>query len=363
MRYLFFFVHPSKYYLFRKTINQLLRDGHNVEIAITSKDMLENLVQNEGWNYVNICPKGRKIKHIHSLASSFIYFFITLYRLWKLTRKKQYDLFITDDLLVYIGKYRNIQTIAFTDDDLNITKLNALVLSMATKILAPDITDIGRFNEKKISFPGYKELAYLHPNVFIPNRDIVRSFNPELKPYFILRLVSLKAYHDVGMKGLSNSQVLRLISLIEQYGMVFISAERELPKDFEKYRLTIDPSQIAQALYFAEMFIGDSQTMTSEAAILGTPAFRCNDFVGKISVMDEKENKYNLSFNYPPRQFEEMYKDIKEMLQKGHFKELFAHRREKMLQDKIDLSAFMIFLFENYKTINLKYIDYDRFKK
>ena len=88
--------------------------------------------------------------------------------------------------------------------------------------------------------------------------------------------------------------------------------------------------------------------MTSEAAVLGTPAFRCNDFAGKISVMEEKEVKYGLSFNYPPSRFEEMFDKISELLKNDNIKAGFQEKRMKMLEEKTDLSAFMIRLFENY---------------
>lgn len=354
MNYLFFFVHPSKFHVFRNTINALISKGHTVDVLITSKDVLEDLVKSEGWNYTNIFPEGRKMKGVPAYVSSAINLFRTIYRLYKYTRGKKYDLFITDDLLVYIGKLKNTPSIVFNDDDLTIVKQYALVLAQATNILTPDITDSGKYTHKKIGFPGYKELAYLHPNVFKPNLDVVKQFNPELKPYFILRLVSLRAYHDVGMKGISDKQAMELITLLEQHGNVYISSERRLPDSFEKYRLPIEPIKIAHALYFAQMFIGDSQTMTSEAAVLGTPAFRCNDFVGKISVMEEKEVKYGLSFNYPPSRFEEMLVKIKSLLKDKNLKQQFEDKKAKMLSEKIDLSAFMLWLFENYFDIDFK---------
>lgn len=363
MRYLFFFVHPSKFHVFRKTINTLISRDHHVDILITAKDVLEELVKSEGWTYKNIFPEGRKIEGVSPYISSAINSIRTIHRLYKFTRGKKYDLFITDDLLVYIGRLKNIPTIAFTDDDLAIVKQFAIVLSQASRILAPDITNLGKYENKKIGFPGYKELAYLHPNVFQPNIEVVKKFNPDLKPYFIIRLVSLRAYHDVGMKGISDKQIMLLINLLEAYGKVFISSERPLFEQFEKYRLQIEPSKIAHALHYAKMFIGDSQTMTSEAAVLGTPAFRCNDFAGKISVMEEKEIKYGLSFNYPPARFEEMLLKIKEILDRKDLGAEFVEKKKKMLEEKIDLSAFLIWLFENYYSIDFsKPIPFEKFR-
>jgi uncharacterized protein len=348
MRYLFFFVHPSKFYVFRNTINSLKKNGHLVDIVITSKDLLDDLVKQEGWEYSNIFPKGRKMKGLPVYLSSGINFFRTIYRLYKFKRGKVYDLLITDDLLVYIGKLKKIPSIVFLDDDISVVKKFSLILSQADYILSPEVTDIGKYSHKKIMFPGYKELAYLHPNSFKPDIEFVKQFNPDLDPYFILRLVSLTAYHDVGMKGLSNEKVKKLIGLLETKGKVFISSERPLPKEFEKYRLVINPLHIAHALFFANIFVGDSQTMTSEAAVLGTPAFRCNDFVGKISVIDEKEIKYGLSFNYPPLQFDEMYSKIESLLKIENYKNEFQRNRMIMLKDKIDLTSFMIWLFEKF---------------
>ena len=78
MNYLFFFVHPSKFHVFKKTINHLKNNGHNVEILITSKDVLEELVKNEVWNYTNIFPEGRKFKNVSPYISAGVNFFRTI---------------------------------------------------------------------------------------------------------------------------------------------------------------------------------------------------------------------------------------------------------------------------------------------
>ena len=40
-RFLFYFVHPAKFHLFRSTINNLKNKGYDVDIIITGRDILE----------------------------------------------------------------------------------------------------------------------------------------------------------------------------------------------------------------------------------------------------------------------------------------------------------------------------------
>ena len=92
--FLFYLVHPAKFQFHKVQINELIARGHNVDIIINTKDILEELVIEEGWTYTNIFPKSRKIKGVHVYIAAFINLFVTVYRLWKFTRGKKYDLFI-----------------------------------------------------------------------------------------------------------------------------------------------------------------------------------------------------------------------------------------------------------------------------
>lgn len=364
-RILFFFVHPSKFHVFRNTINHLKNKGHTIDILITSKDVLEELVKNEGWEYTNIFPEGRKMKNVPAYISATINTIRTVYRLYKHTKGKNYDLFITDDLLVYIGKLKKTPSIVFIDDDLSIVKQFSIILSMATHCLSPIVTNLGKYNTKKIGFNSYKELAYLHPNHFKTDNSILKEIGLIGKKYFVLRLVSLRAYHDVGVSGLDNTKVLELLTLLSKHGEVLISSERELPPEFEKYRVNFNPNKMIHVLAYADLYIGDSQTMSSEAAILGIPTFRLSDFTGKIKVMDEKGDKYQLMKSYKTHDFANLVKDVQETLDSPNYQKKYTERRNKMLSEKIDLSTFMIWLFENYPSSIEKVTDdcfWDKFK-
>ena len=88
-------------------------------LCITSKDVLEHLVKQEGWEYTNIFCGGRKIKGMNPWFSSGINFFSTIVRLYRFTRGKCYDL-LFPMISYYIGRLKGIPTLTFLDSDLDV---------------------------------------------------------------------------------------------------------------------------------------------------------------------------------------------------------------------------------------------------
>ena len=120
-------------------------------------------------------------------------------------------------------------------------------------------------------------------------------------------------------------------------------------------------------MVFASLYIGDSQTMSAEAGILGTPFVRFNDFVGRINYMAEMEDVYELGYgihasalpadspirrndgSLQPSGVAELYKRVETLVSmpSAERKATFAARREKMLSDKIDCAKFLTYFIEN----------------
>ena len=120
--------------------------------------------------------------------------------------------------------------------------------------------------------------------------------------------------------------------------------------EFEQYRLHINPLDIHHVMAFAKIYIGDSQSMANEAAMLGVPSLRFNDFVGakKIGVMEELEHTYGLTYGISSHEPEKLYAKVEELLAMPNLREEFQSRRQKMLADKIDVTAFLTYFIENY---------------
>ena len=128
---------------------------------------------------------------------------------------------------------------------------------------------------------------------------------------------------------------------------MFISSEKPLADEFEPYRFTLAPERMHHALSFAEFIVGDSQTMTAEAAVLGTPAFRLNSFVGRISYIEELQD-YGLAFGYHPGQEAALLAELESVLGTSDRRDVFRDRRNRMLEDKIDPVPFMAGVLKEY---------------
>ena len=99
---------------------------------------------------------------------------------------------------------------------------------------------------------------------------------------------------------------------------------------------------------FSTMFLGDSQTMTSEAAVLGVPSVRCNSFVGRISYLEEEEHKYDLTYGFKPEDFDKLLLKVEDLLNNKNLKSDWQKKRKKLLNDKIDVTKFFVWFVENY---------------
>jgi len=88
--------------------------------------------------------------------------------------------------------------------------------------------------------------------------------------------------------------------------------------------------------------------MTAEAAVLGIPSIRFNDFVGKLGYLEELEHKYKLTYGIKTSEPEKLFCTIDELLKIHDIKSEWQKRRMKMLSEKIDVTAFFVWFIENY---------------
>ena len=164
-----------------------------------------------------------------------------------------------------------------------------------------------------------------------------------------MRFSGLDAHHDVGVRGINNTLAEKLVRLLTPYGRVFITSERPLNQELEPYRIAINPLDIHHVMAFADIYIGDSQTMAAESGVLGVPFVRFNDFVGKIGYLNELECKYKLGYGIKPDDPATLFNCVGDLLNMPNRKEVFRERRQHMLAEKINFVTFLTNFIESYK--------------
>lgn len=340
--------HPAHFHLYKNVAKNLMDDGHKVFILIKTKDILEDLLKQSGLPYYNILQQAHRKSKLGILWDMFV----RDWRMWRFVRKNKIDLLTGSTVEVaQVGWLTRKYRVNTGEDDMRIVPLfQKMAGPFIQTILSPNTCDNWKLEPKSVKYAGYHKLAYLHPNQFQPDKKVVEKYFSSEKPYFILRFAKLKAYHDItaDAHGINTEIAQNLINILLPHGDVYITSERELEPQFERYRLKINPLDIHHVLAFAKLYIGDSQSMAVEAAMLGTPSLRFNDFAGKIGVLEELEHKYELTFAISPSEPQKLYDKVDELLNMPELHEDFQARRQRMLSDKIDVTAFFTWFIENY---------------
>lgn len=334
--------HPGHVHLFRHLSAELQKRGHIIHYSVRDIPVAKRLMGHYGMTpYVDLGAKsdtlgGKALAVLRQDA-----------QLLRYVKKNNIDIGLSSGIsLCHIAQMTHLKSIVFDDDDDIVEPLvTRFEHPFATVVFTPDC--IIRKTNKAVYYPGTHELAYLTPKRFSPNPAVLQHAGlAKDERFFIMRFVALKGHHDMGQQGLTLVQKKALIELLTPHGRVIITAERAIEPEFEQYRLPVPPEEIHSLMAYSTMFLGDSQTMTSEAAVLGVPALKCNTFAGRLSVPNMLEQKYDLCYAYQPSQFDEMYHHIEKLLacDPEKLKSEWQAKQQRLLADMTDPTEY----FANY---------------
>jgi predicted glycosyltransferase len=335
--------HPAHVHYFRNFYKIMLAKGHHIQVVARNKEIEHNLLNLYQIPYLSR-GKGKDGK-----LGKFAYMIYANFKLFRISLKFKPDLFL-NFLHPYpsqVAKLLGKPSLVFSDTE-HAKLHHRLTVPFATKIFTPQCYRID-LGEKHVRFQGYMELAYLHPRYFSPNKEILSILGVrENEKYVIVRFVSWEAAHDFGHSGMSLDNKRKAILEMSKYAKVFISAERQLPEDLESYRIKIPFDKIHDAIYYSALLFGESATMASEAAVLGTPSiFMDNDGRGYT---DEEEAKYGLVFNFTEdekNQCAAIEKAVYILKNENSYSE-FKNKRNKLLLDCLDTTEFIVEKVEAY---------------
>lgn len=311
MNILFDIGHPAHAHLFRFVMDRLQQSGHRVIIASRKKDVLCALLNSFNLEHHIASSAGG---NIISLAWERV---IRFARVLLLARKHRCSVLAgTSEIIGPVSRLLGARSVVFEEDDRSVVPLFAmLAYPLAHAVVTPRCLGDQGVGDKQVTYESYHELAYLHPNVFRPDPNVLTKLRvgPDER-YAIVRLSALAAHHDVGEAGLGAHLRDRVIERLAAQHKVFVSGEGVLPEHLLTYRFRLPPDEMHNALAFSSLVVCDSQTMAAEAAVLGVPSIRCSSFVGRLSYLEELEHKYQLTFGISPKEPERVLQKLEELL-------------------------------------------------
>ena len=343
--------HPKQVHFWRNIINNLEKDGHEVKILAWKKDITLYLLNVYGLTYEIIGRNYKGLRRkLHGLLESD-------FKAFKVAGRFKPDILLAGSpALAHVSKLLRKPYIYFIDTE-HASIAYWLTYPFSDVICTPSCFKKKINSKNWIMFDGYQELAYLHPKYFKPDPSVLDDLGLSKGDKFvIIRLISWEATHDIRSRGFSKDFLEKAIKSLEEYGHVFITSEQKLDRELEKYKMQIPPEKLHSTLYYASLYFGEGGTTAVEAALLGTPSVHVEAFKTKSGEVvdatkihgnfDELANKYGMLYTFVD-QNQALNKAL-EILQDENAKKEMRKKREKLLREKIDVTAFMTDFIENY---------------
>lgn len=325
--------HPSNVHFFRNAIAEFEARGDDVDVFARHKDIACDLLETYDIEYELLAGSADGLYELARVQARYEY------EILKRVHEREPDvlLAVSEPAITHASTCFDCRSILFTDTE-HATVQNYLAYPFADLIATPESywDDLG---SSQIRYPGYHQLAYLHPDRFSPDPGVLDHLDAEEDDRLVvLRLVSWNAAHDVGQEGLDDVEAI--VDRLERAGArVLISAEGEIPPSLEDRRIDLPVHAILDLLAYADLFIGESGSMAIESAVLGTPTI----YVSSLSagVLEELEERYGLLFSHersPPPQV--LLEEATSVLERD--RSVWETRRQRLLDETVDTTAFLV---------------------
>ena len=342
MRILIDIGHPAHVHLFKHVAALLLKNGHKVHFAVRTKEFEKKLLAHDNFNFTDL---GSHYKTTSGKIWGLIAF---SFKLLRLSLKYKPDIFLSHGSMYAAFVSFIIRKPHISMEDTANREQVRLYLPFTDAVITSTSMPL-LYGKKQIFYQAYHELFYLHPSRFVPDESVIRELGMQQgDPFVIMRFVALDASHDEGHVGISYQNQLLAIEEFSKYARIFISSQKQLPYELERYLFPLPPERMHDAMAFATLVYGESATMCSEAAMLGVPGIFLHN--RELYYLRQQEQKYGLVFN-----FSESETDQQKSVQKGieilstpDIKMQWEIKQKKMLHDMIDPSSFLTWFIENW---------------
>lgn len=272
-------LHPAHLNFFINAIAELKRQEIEVSCVYRSRGDIKLILDHELPN-VKTVEVG---KHHKSLPGKIMALFHREYQLLRYLKTNDFDLAM-GVAGFYIGFPARIQAksaVTFTDDWEYKTTFY-LSKYGSDYLVIPRLIPAG--NSRILKYPGYKELAYLHPEYYKPSDAEIKKAGIKPENYVFIRLVSSASMNYI---NLTTKNLKKLFTEIKNEGYEIVLSSEEPNKELEKLCYVLKPPVIDIHSWIANaaLTISFGDTMARESVLVGTPSI----YLGRRDMAVNKE--------------------------------------------------------------------------
>lgn len=329
--------HPAHVHLFKHAIAELRDRGHETLVTAREKEVTTALLDAYDIDYRVLSEQGETTPRL------LLEWTLRELKLVRAIRRFDSDVVVShiSPVAAQAARLTGTPSVVFTDDEVATGLTGKLTIPFTSRVCTPSCFGMD-FGEKHRRYDGYHELAYLHPDRYEPDPEPLDDHGVAVEePYYVLRFVSWAAHHDVGEAGISTAGKRDLVEYLSERGQVYITSESALPAEFEAYRLPVPPEHIHHLLSYADGYVGDSQTMATEAGLLGTPSIRVNSLVedAELSTFRELES-YGVVYNMTDERA--AIEKMQSFVEDPDIGAKWERRRARLLAEREDVTAVVV---------------------
>ncbi len=317
--------HPAHVHVFQNAASSWQASGYKVHFSALDREMILTLLERYQLPYdITYSRQGKNKNLLRELPPR-------TWQTFQIARAHQTDLFVSmaNPVVGLVARLMAKPYLAMGDTEPSYNQL-AASMPFVTRLLTPDVfyRDAGRKHER---YASYHELAYLHPQNYVPDPSIFEAIGLERgAPYSVLRFVAWDAMHDMYESGFNREERRAVVDALRAEGSVIVSSEGAIPDEFTDLIIDYPQDRMHDLLAFAQVYVGEGNTMASEAAVLGTPAIRVNSMdMGYCRDLQERGLMFQLLSG------SQILAKLTSIFAEDDPKAPFRAKRELLLRDKV----------------------------
>jgi predicted glycosyltransferase len=332
--------HPSQAHIVRAIYEACRARGHELEVVARDKDVTLDLLRAFRVPFTCLSrPRRGRLGAARELVERELRF----YRVVRRFRPRV--LLGTSVHAARASRLFGGRSVILNEDDAGVVPLFArIAYPFAHRIVTPECLEHEAWGDRHKTYPGTQKLFYLHRDRFRASPGVPVGLGLR-SPFGIVRLSSLTAHHDVNKRGLDRAAVAALAARLRGRVELHVSTEKaDAPPEGTRL-LVAPPEDVHHVMAAARFVLSDSQSMTAESALLGVPAIRVNDFVGRISYLAELE-RLGLAYGFRPEETGNAVDRAASLALDDDAQAGFRARRDKYFETMPDPLPWLVTLIE-----------------